>query len=174
MTLSTAPIADIAWAAGLFEGEGCIGYWSRKCSATLVTTDRDVLDRFVAVVGLGAIEKNPRLSRVGSFAKKPQWVWRASGFEDTQAIVAAFWRWLGRRRRDKCEDVLLAGRDKPVEGKYRGYVNKVRGICATGIHAATGTNVYTNPKSGRIFCVPCRARYMSERYQRLKAANVTG
>jgi hypothetical protein len=54
---------ETAWAAGLFEGEGCVsryittkrsrqyGYWQTKLSST----DLDVVERFCEIVGVGRI-----------------------------------------------------------------------------------------------------------------------
>jgi len=93
--------SEIAWAAGLFEGEGCTYPNHRKDRPNpvpvmcLSTTDKDVLERFVQVVGVGPMsarsKKQPQY--------KQQWVWTISGFERVQAIGAAFWPWLGERRR---------------------------------------------------------------------------
>jgi hypothetical protein len=59
---------DIAWAAGLFEGEGCLSFSTvrgeRYPQAMLKTTDRDVLARFHRIVVVGAIYPvKPRLAR---------------------------------------------------------------------------------------------------------------
>jgi hypothetical protein len=168
MAISTSPKHEIAWAAGLFEGEGSLGYYSKKCSATLVTTDRDVLERFAAVVGLGKIEKSPRMPRPSNFAKKPQWVWKAVSFEDVQAIVAAFWPWLGERRRQRVAEVLREGALAPPESKYRSIAWR-HNKCQEG-HSIDGANKYTNPTSGRVFCIQCRDEYMRDYYRRKKAA----
>lgn len=50
------PEQEIAWAAGLFEGEGCIStYQSDSTQLTLVSTDYDVIDRFARIVGVGTV-----------------------------------------------------------------------------------------------------------------------
>lgn len=45
----------IAWATGLFEGEGCITNRSGSVSLRLVSTDRDVVEKFQAIMGFGKI-----------------------------------------------------------------------------------------------------------------------
>jgi hypothetical protein len=97
---------DVAWAAGLFEGEGSFVFYATKTSkrritASLTTTDEDVIRKFCSVVGLGVIY-GPRC--IGT--NKPFWQWTTTTFEDTQAIVALFWRWLGARRKEKAKEVI--------------------------------------------------------------------
>ncbi len=62
---------DMAWAAGLFEGEGCIVYlrhgprtsdgcyWTER-QLQLTITDRDVLERFLQIVEVGVIRDSPK------------------------------------------------------------------------------------------------------------------
>ena len=170
MALATAPKHEVAWAAGLFEGEGCLtSSKGRRIVATMVTTDRDVLDRFFAVVGLGVIEKNPRLPRQSSLAKKPQWVWKATSHQSVQALVAAFWDFLGERRKARAADVLRAAAQTPRASRYRTpEYNGGKFPCG---HPVTAENTYTNPTSGRRWCHPClkasqRAYHQRKRSQR--------
>jgi hypothetical protein len=101
---------DIAWAAGLFEGEGSfmVAYAPSYPRAVVIMTDEDVIRRFGAVVGLGNI-RGP-YTRKGQPANKwkPFWTWSVSGFEKTQAIYAMFWPWLGARRRQRGKELLSA------------------------------------------------------------------
>jgi hypothetical protein len=62
----------VAWAAGLFEGEGCWNAYVRKggkvqMQVRLEMTDKDVVERFAAIVGCGAIH----LSQPGTGGHKP-------------------------------------------------------------------------------------------------------
>jgi hypothetical protein len=55
-----ASAEEIAWAAGLFEGEGCISYirpWGREpdIQAALAMTDEDVVRRFDEIVDRGRV-----------------------------------------------------------------------------------------------------------------------
>lgn len=107
---------SIAWAAGLFEGEGCFSYSSngRRPSkenpeqrnyiarATLSMTDEDVVRKFHAVLGFG--RTNPKYKRPGKW--KPVWTWCAAGHEKVQATIALFWEHLGERRKKKAREVL--------------------------------------------------------------------
>jgi hypothetical protein len=101
---------ELAWAAGLFEGEGCIRAHSQSRSSvqmTLAMTDEDSVRRFHrAVSGLGNVT-GPYVQKEGW---KPAWAWRCSKFEHVQAIVVFLWYGLGDRRRAKCLEVLQRGR----------------------------------------------------------------
>lgn len=97
---------DLAWVAGLFEGEGCIANTHRVPLLRLGTTDFDVLDHFHAVVGCGRLYDMSHT--IGHPVWKPAREWQTTTFADTQAIIAAFWPWLGSRRRAKGTEVLGA------------------------------------------------------------------
>lgn len=96
---------DIAWASGLFDGEGCIcqkkdGY---RAVLTLSMTDEDLVRRFHEKVGGFGTVTHRRPSKYGN---KPFWAWRCSKREHVQAILAAFWCFLGERRREKAAEML--------------------------------------------------------------------
>jgi len=115
---------NLAWAAGLFEGEGSFsaGLYSRKhlvsgatrkyqsIQANLRMTDEDVVRRFGAIVGVGSVHgpyHHPSPTRPNV---KPFWMWQAAGFQQVQAIIAMLWAWLGCRRRDRAAEVLQFAR----------------------------------------------------------------
>ena len=99
---------SIAWAAGLFEGEGCISsqisnnkYYMARLS--LVTTDEDVIRRFHEILdNIGGI-RGPLMS---GKSKKPYWEWRATGYERVSLILELILPWLGNRRSAKAKEVL--------------------------------------------------------------------
>jgi hypothetical protein len=98
---------DLAWAAGLFEGEGCFSYSEvgkgrGSLHATVKMTDRDVIYRFQDVIGLGEIT----LCRPQRVGWKVQWNWQVGSFEHFQAVVALLWPWLCSRRRGKAKQIL--------------------------------------------------------------------
>lgn len=80
--------ADIAWAAGLFEGEGCFylgngqsgGKYAR---APLSSTDQDVVKHFHRVVGVGTIGP-ARKTRTG---RKLQYRWRCSKLDEVREVA---------------------------------------------------------------------------------------
>jgi hypothetical protein len=95
---------SLAWAAGLFEGEGCLttylrssrpgGRKYRAAELSIYSTDPDVLRTFHRIVGVGQINRHRRSETVG----KPA--------EHVQAVVAALWPWLHSRRRARIVEVL--------------------------------------------------------------------
>jgi hypothetical protein len=91
---------EIAWAAGLFEGEGCFA-WTGTPSVILGMTDRDIVERFAAIVGFGLLYEEPRRP-----PEQTLYRWRANGFENVQAVLAMLWQWLGPRRRARAVEVL--------------------------------------------------------------------
>ena len=104
--------AGLAWAAGLFEGEGC-SWTSRnkngtvKIGLSVTSTDRDVLERFAAIVGgtgrVRARAKNPTRNA----ATKPVFQWTTQEREDVRRILRLMRPLLGERRAAKA-DVLLS------------------------------------------------------------------
>lgn len=97
----------MAWAAGLFEGEGCFTRASsnpRNIAAALRMTDRDVVRRFQDVVGVGTIYASPPQQK----GWKKQWCWKVGSFEDVQAVAVFLWPWLHSRRKRKIVKILKA------------------------------------------------------------------
>jgi hypothetical protein len=100
------PPADIAWAAGLFEGEGCFTSTRRvnlTPRAELRTTDIDVLQRFARIVRVGTI-RSERAS--GPRHHKPVWAWSAGG-ANAIAVAELLLPHLGARR-TKRANLLIA------------------------------------------------------------------
>lgn len=95
---------DLAWVAGVFEGEGCFSFHekSRAISACISMTDLDVIETVKSIIGLGTIVS----VKPGKVGWKPQWKWAVNSFEDVQAVAAMLWPWLKSRRRVKIKSVL--------------------------------------------------------------------
>lgn len=100
-------MTDYAWAAGLFEGEGTI-YLAKKKSGnspmlSLSSTDRDVVRRFHRILGVGRIDGPYQVGE-----NKPYWMWCVSSYAKVQWIVILFWRWLGKRRKNRAREILVS------------------------------------------------------------------
>lgn len=106
--------ADIAWAAGLFEGEGHFGIHSGhgQRSATLQMTDEDTVRKFHEVVGFGRV-RGPMLPY--QTARKTTWRWEATSYQHVQAFIAMAWPWLRNRRKARARE-LLSIRGGPGQG----------------------------------------------------------
>lgn len=97
---------DLAWAAGLWEGEGCFtGVKNRVPQATMSMTDEDVMRRFAVVIGFGTIYAVTKPA-----PRKNCWMWQSRTFESFQATVALLWPWLHERRRARAAELLLGYR----------------------------------------------------------------
>jgi hypothetical protein len=99
---------DIAWAAGLFEGEGCICISSRKdrntklASLQMNLTDFDVLERFSNIATGGLIHD------VASRADhhKQQWKWSTNKRSVVKEVLLMLLPYFGNRRAYKALNVL--------------------------------------------------------------------
>jgi hypothetical protein len=98
---------DIAWAAGLFEGEGSIYIASirkyRYPRLQVTSTDRDVLEKFISIVKYGRIYSNGhvRSNRMGN--KQKHWI-QISNIGECRYVVREFWPYLCSRRRQQAID----------------------------------------------------------------------
>ena len=61
-----------AYLAGLFDGEGSIGYYNSKPYLTITNTDARIFNWIKQRISIGIIKTR---SRVGSLGKKPTWEW---------------------------------------------------------------------------------------------------
>ena len=101
---------NVAWAAGLFEGEGCIRWvqnrpGSRRLYVRLHVnmTDRDVLERFRAIVGGGIIFGPYASAKPSGEPAKDVWKWSATRSQDVARILSLFMPYFGERRFAKAE-----------------------------------------------------------------------
>ena len=104
---------DVAYTAGLFEGEGCFfstRHWYRNGQKFLRKTPQLGLR-----VGMTDLEPLLRMQTVwggtinGPYHqenRKPKWVWNVYKFELVQAAIAAWWGYLSPRRQEQAEHIL--------------------------------------------------------------------
>jgi hypothetical protein len=102
---------ELAWAAGLFEGEGSFVEHrvnKRSMSTQISMTDLDSLERFWSAVGVGTIAGPYQYASQGRdrSSHKPYYKWAVYGFENVQYVVALLWFGLGVRRRARATEVL--------------------------------------------------------------------
>lgn len=106
-----ATMIDLAWAAGVFEGEGYIGHNKIAPRCGLAMTDEDVVRRLHAIMGIGSVHRADRSRR----GHKPIWAWGVGGFPSTQYVLALFWPWLGQRRRLRAKEILTEFATRPAQ-----------------------------------------------------------
>lgn len=154
-----------AWAAGLFEGEGCIGHYPKGSGRAytarglrLDMADGDVVHRFRDVVGVGKIfYRQPR----GGVHLKGLYCWSCARWPEVEAVLREMLPYFGERRRGAAE-VLLADPARP-RGEDRTH-------CLHG-HELTPDNTYQQPGTNMRACRECRRRYSREaRARKLVAA----
>lgn len=97
---------EIAWVAGIVEGEGCITVRKRYVQPLINVnmTDVDIIQRLVEITGVGKV--------YGPYkgTNKPRWEWKVQRINDCIELAKALLPWMGERRTqqihillDKCE-----------------------------------------------------------------------
>jgi len=97
---------DIVWAAGLFEGEGCISFDHRRTNSRTIQmkmTDLDVMERYVDVVGYGKLRGPYKEKRPGT---KPFWQHSVYKGSEVLRILKMFLPHLGKRRSEKAIEAI--------------------------------------------------------------------
>jgi hypothetical protein len=105
---------NTAYCAGLFEGEGNINTETseirdnRKISIIIKMTDREPLDMFQYMTGLGKVYGPYESGRSVNSQKiwKPHYVYKVTGYSNVQYIVCNLWSWLGPRRKEQIKLAL--------------------------------------------------------------------
>lgn len=102
----------IAWAAGIFEGEGCITYSrikerkeSFRFQLTMSSSDKDVLDRFALSVNCGKVLGPYKGQKEGN---KDRYNWHIQNQRDCLYVLGQIYPFLCERRRQKAEEMLDA------------------------------------------------------------------
>jgi hypothetical protein len=106
---------DVAWAAGLFEGEGCWSMYVRKSGkrqihAAIGMTDQDVIERLASIIGFGTVRRSHSAVHVAR-GDKPLFIWGVYEAERIRELIALFLPYLCARRHAKALEVLDFGRD---------------------------------------------------------------
>lgn len=105
---------EVAWAAGLFEGEGTITLngVAKSPRLKLSMVDADVVRRFHAIVGVGHTcpwdDKNP--------AHQIQLCWYTGAKADIARVLDMLIPYFGERRLVRAAHVLARAIDTPYEG----------------------------------------------------------
>ena len=97
---SVATESEVAWAAGLFEGEGCVTQCRGVVNARLKMTDEAVVKRFDDVVRYGNVFGPYNYDYSDGIKRKPFWVWVAIEY-DALDVLELLWPWLSERRREQ-------------------------------------------------------------------------
>lgn len=102
---------DIAWLAGLIEGEGCIRVHNiRNPRITVEMTDKDIIDRLQSITESGSIAKRKKKQ----LHHKQAWTWSLCTREDVARVLLAIYPLMGERKKaqiSKCADAFLSPRN---------------------------------------------------------------
>jgi hypothetical protein len=106
----------VAWAAGLFEGEGSIFINCRsdrvgavKITMSLRMSDKDTVEQFASFIGTGVCKGPIKATGIGD---KPMFEWRTYRWADISVIYALFKPWLSERRKQKFEECINYAKPK--------------------------------------------------------------
>lgn len=95
---------EAAYVAGLLEGEGCFDFNAgdpRYPRIRCETTDRDVADKLVELVG-GRIS----LSKRRQAHHKQAYMWFLNGRDNVEPVLVAIRPWMSQRRTAKIDELL--------------------------------------------------------------------
>lgn len=165
------PSEDLAWAAGLFDGEGSTlstGPWDTPQVVVPQSGPEDaapeVLTRFHHVFALGSINGPHMSSRQ---AEKPKWRYVASG-PRALTVLDRLWPFLGAVKRQQAEAVIARYRSHPTPhaeiAALTGRPLRIRSQCRKGHPLHDG---YSH--RGKLHCRTCRR--MNDRARRARLEN---
>lgn len=95
----------IAWAAGLFEGEGSITTSRGRFRLQIEMTDEESVRRFHAIVAAGRVYGPYTYTRPDGYIRNPVFQWKANGGEAARA-GRLLRPWLGTIRRARLDEIL--------------------------------------------------------------------
>lgn len=102
---------EIAWAAGLFEGEGCISQGRGILVLRLNSTDEETPLRFCRIVQGGTVYGPYRNTQRDGYARKPFWVWVGESVDALETLRLIF-PWLSARRRARAQELIAQERSR--------------------------------------------------------------
>jgi hypothetical protein len=83
---------EVAWAAGVFEGEGTITHSRGRLNIRLKMTDEEVVYSFASIVKFGEVYGPYQPSEEDGHRRKPYWVWVACEY-DALEVLEMIWPW---------------------------------------------------------------------------------
>lgn len=176
--------AEIAWAAGLFEGEGCIVISSSpsghpRVGLSLASTDLDVVERFMEVMQAGGIHAKTKKVKPHH---KQQYLWGTGTNGDMERVLETLRPWFRTRRGARADEALAVlswsrvhcrrGHPKPLDGRGCERCQEERSALITHCphgHEYTPENSKPNGHGSRS-CRRCEADYAHRRWVEKKAA----
>ena len=97
---------SIEWAAGLFEGEGCIYSGKNSRQLILQMSDKDVVESFCDIVGVGSVKEQDIAKRTGNPNHKKGYRWIVCNKKDIISVLDKLLPYLGNQRAYKALNIL--------------------------------------------------------------------
>ncbi len=140
---------DFAWAAGLFDGEGCLS----DGRLILTNTDKSLVARFAAIFPGGLWKTTVPTGRLRRYD------YVIARLEPFQHAVASMWAWLSDRRKAAAAKALLTKRGQRLDRWGQ--------LCQKGLHQLSGDNVIVGGRreNGKSFrrCRACLSTWNKQR-----------
>ena len=173
----------VAWAAGLFDGEGCSALLHHRTHAGYLTPELsvtqssragppEVLLRFASIVQTGAIS-GPYTQRLATMSV---YRWKSSARHDAERVIDQLWPFLGSVKRMQAQrvlDVLAAQPDLPRGNPAWG---RDKTHCVHGHeYASARLRPYVSrgigrPRRENQFCLVCLREYARRQREKNRSA----
>ena len=141
MAFTTPAKAEVAWAAGFIDGEGCFtGTESQQL--TVVQSDIEPLERLQRIFG-GVGWISSRVPGTLGAAPKPSWGWHVAKFEDFQQVLVFLWPYMCTPKREQARAATLRVRAYRLGRLVDGKIDKTRKLTA-----ADATRIKARIRSG--------------------------
>lgn len=150
---------DRAWAAGFFDGEGCVSvsmqsphskYSYPKVTAALAQVHKGPLERFKGIAGMGNIN-GPY--HYGGASKNPAYQLSICSFEGVQHLAVLLWPSLGSVKRNQFKLALSQIVQERRTRPHRKSGPRLRAYCIRG-HDMSVTRTY-RPNGAASNCKAC-------------------
>lgn len=126
---------NLAWLAGLFDGEGCIrtppskpGRRCRPPNLKVQMTDVDLVRRAASIAGCGTLSS----SQPRPHQRLRIYSWDVTKQLDVYALLIALWPWFGERRRAKTTSALTTWLSYPHFCRTAADIRRLRAQLAGG------------------------------------------
>ncbi len=131
---------EVAWLAGILEGEGYFGYNASPC-INLAMTDLDIVERAAVLMGFTGVMSVRKRANCKDYYRVAIHSSKAVG------VMMTVYSFMGARRKEKIREVLVKWRSQRTSPKYRN-------TCVSG-HFYDETNLYIGSQGERQ-CKICR------------------
>jgi len=107
---------EIAWAAGFFDGEGCVGYYTQnyRMSACVVQKDLRPLYRFLSAVGFGKVYPNKNAG-IGKASR-----WQVTSAGDVVRLYELLLPYLSEPKKEQFQRSIEAWTQRPSKRYHYG------------------------------------------------------